>query len=141
MNKKYVIITIILIVLAGVLGYFIGYQQGQPTMGYQELIEEHQREIEELKRAGEVVEVTPERMTIKVKEGQDDVGETISVRTNRYTNIQIGMSFVNRPGIKTDLTKYFKPGDYVYMLTEDGQAFLIYRDLRPDEYQEEYQKE
>ena len=135
MQKKHVVAGLLLILFAGVLGYFIGYQQGQPAREHQKLIEEHQRKIEELERAGEVVEVAPEKITIKVEKGQDDVGKTISVRTNEYTNIQIGMSFVNRPGDKTDLTEYFKPGDYVHMLMEDGQAFLIYRELRPGEYE------
>lgn len=134
MQKKYIVISVIAILFVGVLGYLIGYQQSQPEREKQALVEEHQRKVEELQRAGEVVEVAPEKLTFKVEEGQEDVGETISVRTNKHTGIQIGMGFVNRPGIKTDLTEYFQPGDYVHVMTEDGQAFLIYRELRPDEF-------
>ncbi len=56
-------------------------------------------------------------------------------RINEYTQVQIGMGFVNRPGEKVDLTKWFREGELVNLLVSDGQAVLVYRELRSEEQQ------
>ena len=97
----------------------------------------HQEKLDRMVRHGEVVSVEPERITVKVEDGGGDIGEIIAVRTNEFTSVQVGMRFVNEPGIKTDLTQWFKTGDYVNMLVKDGQALALHRELRPGEQQKE----
>jgi hypothetical protein len=54
---------------------------------------------------------------MKVDKGGGDLGKTVTLRTNEYTSVQVGMDFVNRPGQKLDLTEHFKPGDYCALVT------------------------
>ncbi|MCL0028339.1 hypothetical protein M1M88_01315 [Peptococcaceae bacterium] len=84
-------------------------------------------------RYGEVISVEPERITVKVEDGGGDIGKTITVQTNEYTSVQFGMKLMNEPNVKVDLTQWFKTGDYVDMLVEDGQVLVIHRELRPGE--------
>jgi hypothetical protein len=70
---------------------------------------------------------------MKVDKGGGDLGKTVTLRTNEYTSVQVGMDFVNRPGQKLDLTEHFKVGDYVDVLVKDGQALALHRDFRPSE--------
>lgn len=90
-------------------------------------------ELNKMVRYGTLIAVEPEKMTLKVEQGGGDIGQTINISTNEYTSIQIGMSFVNKLGEKTDLTKWFKIGDKVDAIVKDGQALALYRDLRPGE--------
>lgn len=46
--------------------------------------------------------------------------------TSEYTSIQVGMGFVNKPGEKTDLTKWFNSGDTLDTLVKDGQALALH---------------
>ncbi|WP_134642972.1 hypothetical protein [Ammonifex thiophilus] len=84
-------------------------------------------------RHGEVQEVRPDSLKVKVEKGGGDVGKEVTARTTEFTSVQVGMGFVNRPGEKVDLTRYFRPGDRVDMLYRDGQALALHRDLRPGE--------
>lgn len=88
---------------------------------------EQQKKINQSYRSGEAVSVEPDKLTIKWGD------KTITVRTDEYTRITVGMSVLNKPGEKMDLTKVFRPGDYVHMFVENDRAISIGRDLRPGE--------
>jgi hypothetical protein len=104
-----------------------------PEKKAREEAEKRQKELDKMVRRGKVVSVEPDALTIKVEKSGGDVGKTVTLRTNEYTSIQVGMGFVNQPGQKADLTKHFKAGDYVDVLVKDGQALALHRDFRPGE--------
>lgn len=104
-----------------------------PEKKAREEAEKRQKELDKMVRRGKVVSVEPDALTVKVEKGGGDVGKTITLRTTEFTSIQVGMGFVNQPGQKADLTKWFKAGDYVDVLAKDGQALALHRDFRPGE--------
>ncbi|MGQ9513343.1 hypothetical protein [Thermodesulfitimonas sp.] len=104
-----------------------------PQKKVQEEAKKRQKELDKMVRHGKITSVEPDAVTLKVEKGGGDVGKTITLRTNEYTSVQVGMGFVNQPGRKLDLTQHFKAGDYVDALVKDGQALALHRDLRPGE--------
>ncbi|MFU0783811.1 MAG: hypothetical protein ACFWT2_12115 [Thermoanaerobacterium thermosaccharolyticum] len=104
-----------------------------PTLVAQEQAKKQQEELNEMARHGEVINVEPDEITIKVLQGGGDIGNTITAKINQFTSVQIGMNFVNKAGETTNLTKYFQKGDLVDMLYKDGQALALHRNLRPNE--------
>jgi hypothetical protein len=104
-----------------------------PHKKARETAEKQQEALNRMVRRGEAVTVEPEKITIKVEKGGGDIGKQITLRTNEYTNVQVGMGTVSRPGQKTDLTTCFKPGDSVDALVIDDQATALHREPRPGE--------
>lgn len=90
-------------------------------------------EMKKLVRTGKVISVSPEEIKMKVEKGGGDIGKTIALRTTEYTNVQIGMAFVNRPGDKTNLKAWFKNGDNINALVKDDRILVIQREIRPGE--------
>ncbi|MDI6710455.1 MAG: hypothetical protein QME76_07185 [Bacillota bacterium] len=145
MRKKLLIVSGIVaaaVVLVG-LGYFLAWERyvNLPMKQAREAARQQQEELNKMVRHGEAVEVKPEAITIKVEKGGGDIGKTVTARVNEYTSIQIGMGFVNKPGEKLDLTRWFKQSDQVDMLYKDGQAMAVHRELRPGENPSESQPE
>ncbi|WP_027356878.1 copper amine oxidase N-terminal domain-containing protein [Desulfofundulus thermocisternus] len=101
----------------------------------QEAAKKEQEELNKMFRHGKVISVEPDKLTMNVEKGGGDVGRTITITINEYTSVQVGMRFVNKPGEKIDLTKWFKPGDTVGALVKEGQAKALGRELRPGEQQ------
>ncbi|SHJ16078.1 hypothetical protein [Desulfofundulus thermosubterraneus] len=128
-----IVIASLLVGFAG--GFGGGYYKFvyAPKVKAQEMAKKQEEELNKMVRHGEVVSVEPDRLTLKVDKGGGDIGKTITARTTEYTSVQIGMGFVNKPGEKLDLTKWFKQGDYVDVLYKDGQALALHRELRPGE--------
>jgi len=114
----------------GIAHYYYIYK---PQKEAQEMAKKQQEELNKMVRHGEVITVEPDAIEMKVEKGGGDVGKVIKVRTSEYTSVQVGMGFVNEPGKKTDLTKWFRKGDYVDALVKDGRLLAIHRELRPDE--------
>ena len=104
-----------------------------PEKKAKEEAKKRQKELEKMVRRGKITSVEPDALTIKVEKGGGDIGKTITLRTNEYTPVQVGMNLVSRLGQKLDLTKHFKVGDYVDALVKDGQALALHRDFRPGE--------
>lgn len=133
------VILIASLLIGATAGFGGGYYKyvRAPRVKAQELAKKQQEELNKMVRHGEAKEVKPDAITIEVTKGGGDVGQTITVTTNEYTSVQVGMGFVNKPGEKTDLTKWFKPGDRVDALVKDGQAVALHRELRPDEQKQQ----
>jgi hypothetical protein len=94
---------------------------------------EQQEMLQRMARHGEVLEVRPDAVTVRVERGGGDVGRTIEATVGPLTTVQIGMSFVDKPGEKIDLTEWFRPGDAVDMIYREGRALALRRELRPGE--------
>ncbi|MFX4261199.1 hypothetical protein ACOBQJ_03245 [Pelotomaculum propionicicum] len=127
---KKTIITSILIFVVGVLigacGLYLA-REVIPVRNAKMIAQEQQKELDSMVRQGIAEEITAD--TIKVNTGSD----VISLRTNQYTTVQVGMTMVSAKGQKTDLTKYFKAGENIDLLVKEDQALAIHRALRPDE--------
>lgn len=117
---------------AGFGGGYYHYVVG-PQKKAQEMAKKQQEELNKMARHGEVVDVKPEQITVHVTKAQLEQGKTVTYRTNKYTSVQIGMGFVNKPNEKTDLTKWFQKGDQVDLLVKNGQVMAMHRELRPGE--------
>lgn len=132
MNKKVVVIITILALVTGLsAGIGIGYYKYTvfPQKKAAADAEKQQKALEQMVRSGEVEKVTPEQITMKIKDAPKDKGKTKTYRINEYTQVQVGMKFVSKPGAKTDLTKYFKKGDTVSLLVKNDQAVSVYREV------------
>lgn len=132
-------IIALIIIASFVAGLAAGFGGGyyryivEPQKKAQELAKKQQEELNKMVRHGIVVAVKLDEITVRVTKGHADVGKTITYRTNEYTTIQVGMSFVNKPGEKNDLSKWFQKGDRVDLLVKNGQAMALHRELRPGE--------
>ena len=132
MRKPLLIFAIAISLLVGaVLGAGGMYYASQvvPEKKAQEVARQQQEELNRMLRQGEIVEVQPEEVTVKVNDGGGNIGETVTVTTNEYTSVQVGMAFMNKPGEKTNLTEWFAVGDHIDMLVEDGQALALYQEV------------
>ncbi len=98
------------------------------------IIEKPQKERKIEKCYGEVVEVEPEKITIK-SEGGDVIGKTVTFETGENTWVKVGFEIVGRPGKKIDLTSYFKPGDKVWISAIKNNQIIgfLFRESRPGE--------
>ncbi|MGB9661690.1 MAG: hypothetical protein ACPL5F_06670 [Moorellaceae bacterium] len=116
-------------------GFGGGYYKyvSAPRKQVMEMAKKQQEEMNKMVRHGTVTAVEPGKLTLKVEKGGGDIGQTLTLATNEYTSIQVGMGFVNKPGEKTDLTKWFKAGDTIDALVKDGQALALHRESRPGE--------
>ena len=116
-------------------GWYGAYQKhvAAPERAARELAQQQQAELDRMVRRGKAVAVKPDALTVEVKEGGGDLGKTITVRANEYTAVQIAMNFVNQPGEKTDLSKWFRAGDQVDLMVKEGQILAVHRESRPGE--------
>lgn len=127
--KKTIITTILIFVvgiLIGAYGVFF-VKEVIPVRNAKMIAQEQQKELDSMVRQGIAEELTAD--TIKVNTGSD----VISLRTNQYTMVQVGMTMVSKKGQSTDLTKYFKTGENVDLLIKEDTALAIHRALRPNE--------
>lgn len=136
MSKKIAAGIVILVFVAGLAGgFFAGHYKyvTLPQKQAEEAAKKQQEQLERMVRRGVIVDITPETLTVKVEEGARDEGKTVTYRVNEYSTVQIGMNFVSQPGKKTDLTKFFKKGDYVDLMVDGKQAVVVHREIRPEE--------
>lgn len=113
-------------VLIGVFGFYI-VTDIIPVQRAKAIAQQQQEELDSMVREGDIVEITAD--TVKVNTGSD----VITVKSNEYTTVQVGMEIKNVEDQKTDLTKFFKAGDSVSMLVKEDQVLAIYRGLTEDE--------
>ena len=119
-----IIVIVSLLVGAGV-GYGGCYYKyvHVPQVKAREMAREQQEKINKATRHGEVVSVEPDKLTVMVEYGGGDVGQTVTYKITENTPVVIGYGYVNRPGEKADLTKYFRQGDTVHMMVK-GDTIL-----------------
>lgn len=132
MRKPLLIFATIFSLLIGVIlgaGGMYYASQVVPEKKAQEVARQQQEKLNRMLRQGEIVKVKPDEVTVKVNDGGGDIGETVTVITNEYTSVQVGMAFMNKPGEKTNLTEWFAVGDHIDMLVEDGQALALYQEV------------
>lgn len=136
MRKGILALIVVTAFIAGaVAGFSGGYYKyvAAPRKQAVEMAKKQQEEMNKMVRHGTLTAVEPDKLTIKVEKGGGDIGQTLTLATNEYTSIQVGMGFVNKPGEKADLTKWFKAGDTIDALVKDGQALALHREPRPGE--------
>ncbi len=132
MRKPLLIFATIFSLLIGVIlgaGGMYYASQVVPEKKAQEVARQQQEKLNRMLRQGEIVKVKPDEVTVKVNDGGGDIGETVTVITNEYTSVQVGMAFMNKPGEKTNLTEWFAVGAHIDMLVEDGQALALYQEV------------
>jgi hypothetical protein len=136
MRKGILALIVVAAFIAGAAaGFGGGYYKyvAAPKKQAVEMAKKQQEEMNKMVRHGTLTAVEPDKLTLKVEKGGGDIGQTITLATNEYTSIQVGMGFVNKPGEKADLTKWLKAGDTIDALVKDGQALALHREPRPGE--------
>lgn len=120
-------------ILIGSLGHWYFSFKLPEVNAYKAAVEE-QNKLNDMVHAGLVVEVNPKDILLQVakgggKEKHNEDGEVIHVQFSDYTTIQEGMSFVKETGEELDLAQYVKPGQYVTLLIDDGDALALHYDI------------
>lgn len=133
--KKQILIGVLILIFGVGIGFSGGWFKfvKWPEQQAQKLAQEQQERMNEMVRSGETTSVQADAISVKVEKGGGDIGQTVKYRVNEFTKIQVGSGFVNNAGEKADLTQWFKEGEYVNLMVNDGQAVLIHRELRPKE--------
>ncbi|KYH30536.1 hypothetical protein [Neomoorella mulderi] len=134
MRKGILALIVVAAFIAGAAaGFGGGYYKyvAAPRKQAVEMAKKQQEEMNKMVRHGTITAVEPDKLTLKVEKGGGDIGQTITLATNEFTSIQVGMNFVDKPGQKADLTKWFKAGDTIDALVKDGQALALHREPRP----------
>ncbi|WP_109206267.1 hypothetical protein [Moorella sp. Hama-1] len=142
MRKSILAVIITGAFIAGVAtGFGGGYYKyvAAPKKQAVAMAQKQQEEMNKMVRHGTLTAVEPDKLTLKVEKGGGDIGQTLTLATNEYTSIQVGMGFMNKPGEKADLTKWFKAGDTIDALVKDGQALALHREPRPGEQEQQGQ--
>ncbi|NMA64495.1 MAG: hypothetical protein GX964_10745 [Syntrophomonadaceae bacterium] len=136
--RKTVALCLICFFVGAGLGYLGGWFHyvKSPQIAAQKEAEQRDAEMKEMVRRGELTDVKPDRVTIKVDKGGGEIGKTVTYHVNEHSSVQIGMNFINNPGQKPDLTEYFAPGDYANLLVKDDQALVVHRELKSKEQAE-----
>jgi len=131
---------VVSVIVPLIIGMVIGtYALGRyiyvtaPQKAQQAAAKKHEEEMNKLVRRGTIISVAPEKLSMKVEKGGGDIGKTMTYRTTEYTSIQVAMKFVNNPGQKADLTKWFKVSDNVDVLVKDDRILALHRELRSGE--------
>lgn len=119
-------------IVGGLIGYGGAYYHliYVPQKNAQVVAEQQKQNLNEMLRRGRVVNVEPEKLSVRVDEGSS---KTITVKVNESSSVQIGMNFINQSGEKLDMTKWFQEGDLVDLLVEKDQAIALHREVRPGE--------
>lgn len=86
--------------------------------------QKQQEKLNEMVRHGNVTDVKPNQLTMKVtKAGIKALeGKTITLSVSPYCNIQAGQESVNKPGQPVDITKYLKVGQEIDVLDEETKG-------------------
>lgn len=127
-----VILSLLVGVVAGCAGCYYKYVY-VPQAKAREMAREQQEKINKATRHGEVVSVEPDKLTVKVEYGGGDVGQTVTYKITENTPVAVGYGYVNKPGEKADLTKYFHQGDTVHMMVKGDTILYLNRGTRKDE--------
>ena len=119
-------------ILIGSLGHWYFSYKLPEVEAYKAAVEE-QSKLNDMVHAGLVVEANPKDMLLQVakgggKEKHNEDNEVIHVQFSDYTTIQEGMNFVKEAGQEVDLTKYVKPGQYVTVMIDGGDALALHYD-------------
>ncbi|HHW44114.1 MAG TPA: hypothetical protein GXX25_09985 [Desulfotomaculum sp.] len=111
----------------------------RPKVKMMEMAKKQQEQLNKMVRSGEVTDVKPDEITLKVQRSGDPQfeGKAITVKTDRYTNVQEGMNFVSKPGQATDLSRYLKPGMQVDLLVNGDKALAVHWEKAPEQAQKQ----
>jgi hypothetical protein len=135
-NASVIMTAAAAMIVGVVLGFFGGCYTYRiyPQVHAAKAAQQEQAELNREVRAGAVVSIGANEVIIKVSKGAADVGKTLALRETPSTTVQVGSAPLNRLGTMTDLTRYYKAGDAVDVLTRDDVTLAaIYRPLRPGE--------
>ena len=119
-------------ILIGSLGHWYFSFKLPEVEAYKAAMEEQNR-INDMVYTGFAVEVNAKDMLLQVsKEDKKENGEVIHVHFSDYTTIQEGMRLMKEPSEELDLTKYIRPGQYVTVMIDDGDALALHFDRFDD---------
>ncbi len=121
------IITFIIGIGIGASGHWY-FTDHLPEARIEQAALDHQKEINQMYRAGKVLDVKPNEITIKVENSGDEAeeGKEITVTTDADTSIQEGMEFLSTPGQTYDLTTRLEEGMQVDLMVQDGKALAVH---------------
>ncbi len=129
MLKEKTLILVIGIILGFTAGWFKYVEY--PVIQQKQIVAEYKSEYEKMVFEGRITKVTPDALFVKITKGDT---KNNFFRSTKYTQIQIANYRVHDLGsVKPDLTQYFIPNDYVWMLSKDGVIGAITRELRNGE--------
>jgi len=99
-----------------------------PHNKVQAIVQKQQKELEKSVRSGEVLNVKPEELTMKVESSGESslIGKELVVKVDDQTTFQAGMNLLNKPGEAVDMTKHLKPGQKVDVMERDGLAAAVH---------------
>jgi hypothetical protein len=136
MKSKYFIIAILAALAVGIFLGAVGYWYFAIEMPHNKalaLAQKQKAELESMVRTGEVVSVTPDEITIKLKESgapeQDQVGKEITYKADENTRIQPGRQVINPQGGKIDLTKCVSVGRTVNLMAKGEKIVVLHWDI------------
>lgn len=135
MRKKVLAAVAVFSVLAGislgVLGHWL-FTEKLPRDRAMAVAKKQQEEMNRMMRSGEVTDVKPDGITLKVNRSGDpavEVGTELTLRVDAGTTVQEGMNMLKRPGQEVDVTRYVKRGMKVDVLERDGRALVVHWEL------------
>jgi hypothetical protein len=134
-SKKIALLTGCLFIGAalGFLGGFYAYKI-YPQVHAMKVAQATQARLSGELRHGAITSMGTDTVAIKVTQGPADLGKTLALRANPNTTIQVGSAVLNRSGEPADLTRWYKVGDTVDMLTKDDLTMdAIFRPLKQGE--------
>lgn len=134
MDKKIAIISIVIVFIAGAGLGVLGHWYITDKIPMDRAIKQSQEEqakLNSMMRSGQVVNVTPQDITVQVgSSGNEAVkeGDIITLTVDQWTAIQENMDFIKISGQEMDITKIFRPGMGITAMAEDNRALTIYYD-------------
>ena len=124
------------LIIGAILGFFGGFYTYKiyPQVHAMKVAQAAQARLSGELRHGTITSMGVDTVAIKVTQGPADIGKTLALRANPNTTIQVGSIVLNRSGEPVDLTKWYKVGDTVDMLTRDDLMMdAIFRPLKQGE--------
>ena len=124
------------LIIGAVLGFFGGFYTYKiyPQVHAMKVAQAAQARLSGELRHGTITSMGADTAAIKVTQGPADIGKTLALRENPNTTIQVGSVVLNRSGELVDLTKWYRVGDTVDVLTRDDLTMdAIFRPLKQGE--------
>ncbi|MGB9679195.1 MAG: hypothetical protein ACPL3A_04240 [Thermoanaerobacteraceae bacterium] len=128
MRRKIALIVVIIFTLGSVAGIGGGYynyisQSRQPDSSQGTI--EKQQDIKKLYRKGEIIDISKDKIYMKVEAGEKDIGKEIKGNLTLNTIVQIGDKIIKPAGETVDLQKYLQKGQIIEILINDNNDILI----------------
>lgn len=128
MRRKIALIVVIIFTLGSVVGIGGGYynyisQSRQPDSSQGTI--EKQQDIKKLYRKGEIIDISKDKIYMKVEAGEKDIGKEIKGNLTLNTIVQIGDKIIKPAGETVDIQKYLQKGQIIEILINDNNDILI----------------